>query len=526
MRAEALGRMTMRQTQLLGTAAGAATGVAMVPLLMRWGQHRWLIGTGHAIAAVFVLGWTVAGLLIGLAARRLAGDRREAAAMAVAGVGAGTLTIWQLMAAFPLQNYRGGDTSRPVAVGAEAITAAATAASLLILTTSAALARSARRTSRRSKMLKGITMVFAVALAASVPAAVQSARNETRVRDSYQSAGGAVVHANHMVEGILRPFLSYLELQPVGSSLGTNPFIGDTDPAQHLITAEPHGSAPVVDLVPPRAGSPTPDMPWIESPFAPGDVYSMPSGPYGSLVVVSTVSPDGSGFMALCTGGAESDLAQTLGYSPAPWNAGFCDGTVHIFTTRTTGAGGRQAQISVLGHFSAQLYCPDPDTASPSAKASWVKAAGSSPCLDMLSDSWHHVMSERPKLTAAIRWANGTRITAVVLTVLLAIAAAPFLTAMRGRLRMPGDGPGPRRVGRPTSPDISHGWAASLIAAAADALDDPGSAERFLEEWQADLAQFDKPWRRLLYALSVRLLAPRRLRAARHQHSPDPRARR
>lgn len=61
----------------------------------------------------------------------------------------------------------------------------------------------------------------------------------------------------------------------------------------------------------------------------------------------------------------------------------------------------------------------------------------------------------------------------------------------------------------------AEGMATGLIAAAARAVGAAEDQARYAEEWSADLAELPAGWRRLGYALTVRLLAPRGIRAAR-----------
>jgi hypothetical protein len=491
----------------------------MVPLLIQWGQHRWLIGTGHAIAVMVVLTWTAAGFGIGLTARRLTADPGEAAAMALCAIGAGTFAIWLLMTVLPLQNYRGGDSSIPVAEGAEAITTAAAVLSLLVLAASAALARSSARSQRRSRMLTRATAVVAMALAASIPAAIETGRDAARTLDSFLTTGGVAMTTILTIDETVRPALEHVQVP----ASGPDPFAGYAPPAQQHVVFEPLSSTRITAITAPAGRTTAVDLSEAESPYTAHSAYSLPDGTDGAWVVDSVASPNGDVFAALCTHGAEHSLAGFLGYATVPWESGFCDGTVHVFTVHAVGTAGRQAQVTALGRFPGALFCTEPTPASPLAAASWVKTSGSSPCLDILAATWPRYLSQQTKFDDATRRATETRDAVVALTLLLAMATAPSITALRGRMRMPDRGRGTQgRTGRPTALDASRGWAAGLVTAAADALGDPGLTERFLEEWQADLAQFDKAWRRLLYALGVRLFAPRRLRAARNASAFDP----
>lgn len=530
MKASALGRAAWRRTPWIGAAAAAASAAVIVPVLVQWGQHRWLIGTGHAIAAMVVLTWTVAGFATGAVARRLAAGPDEASATTLFAVGAGTFTIWVLMIVFPLQNYRGGDTSVPVAEGAEAITAAAAVVSLLVVAASTVLARSSGRSRRRSRVLTRATAAVAVALSVAAPLAVESARDEARSQTSFQTARDLIWIANHMVDAALQPVLASAQPPPTGFPSGVDPFAGYTDVDGRRVPFEPRGATRVVGLRNPK-GSMPPTV-YIDSPqsrYVLGDVYSSPETTHGSFVLDSLALPDGDIFAASCSAGAEESVAAFLGYAPAPWDPGFCDGAVHVFTVHAVGSGGREAQVSILGRFSQPLFCGEPNISTSlitaDGTATWQKTSTSAPCLGTLTDVWHSYSSRQAKLASASRWATGTRDAAVLLTLLLAAAAAPSISALRGRLRMLAHGRGSGgRTGRPAALDVSHGWAAGLVTAAAHALDDPSLTDRFLEEWRADLAQFDKAWRRLLYALGVRLFAPRRLRAARRLNAVDPEA--
>lgn len=532
MNAAALGRAAWRRTRWIGVAAGAASAVVVVPVLVQWGQHRWLIGTGHAIAAMVVLTWTVAGFATGAVARRLDDRPDEASATTLFAVGAGTFTIWVLMIVFPLQNYRGGDTSVPVAEGAEAITATAAVVSLLVVTASTALARSSGRSRRRSRVLTRATAAVALALSVSAPLALESARDEARSWTSLLTARDLIWVANHMVDAALQPVLASAQPPSTGFPPGFDPFAGYTDANGTPVAFEPGGATRVVGLTSPKGS--IPPAVYINSPqsrYVLGDVYSSPETKttHGSFVLDSLALPNGDIFAAACSEGAEKNVAAFLGYASAPWDSGFCDGAVHVFTVHTVGLGGREAQVSMIGRFSLPLFCGEPKiTTSLSIAddtATWGKTSTSAPCLSTLANVWHDYSSRQAELARASRWATGTRDAAVLLTLLLASAAAPSISALRGRMRLPAHGRGPGgRTGRPAALDASHGWAAGLVAAAADAIDDPGLTARFLEEWRADLAEFDKAWRRLLYALGVRLFAPRRLRAARRLSAADPEA--
>jgi hypothetical protein len=83
-------------------------------------------------------------------------------------------------------------------------------------------------------------------------------------------------------------------------------------------------------------------------------------------------------------------------------------------------------------------------------------------------------------------------------------------------------GRGETRRGRPKSSREEcvggRSWVAGLVASAVDALDQPDQA-RYREEWAADLAELPPDWRRLRWALILRLCAPRGIRAARY-HAP------
>jgi hypothetical protein len=60
-----------------------------------------------------------------------------------------------------------------------------------------------------------------------------------------------------------------------------------------------------------------------------------------------------------------------------------------------------------------------------------------------------------------------------------------------------------------------------LVSSALSALRDPAAVERYSEEWAGDLAEITGKWRRLRWALLLRLFAPRGIRAAFRAPAPE-----
>jgi hypothetical protein len=122
-------------------------------------------------------------------------------------------------------------------------------------------------------------------------------------------------------------------------------------------------------------------------------------------------------------------------------------------------------------------------------------------------------------LSASKTAANAKSVALVVLAVALLgifLTSAGAVRSFGYRWsRRPAERPPLRRS---TLAGWTHGITVGLIAAAVDALDDPGDRERFEEEWAADMAELAPGWRRLRWALGVRLLAPGRLNRVSVEH--------